>query len=272
MFDFITVEPFDIEKTKQYNLSIQVSLDGFSFTAFDSFNKTAVAFKTTPKKISSELLLVRHLKDWLESESFLKKPFENIRVFVDTDRFTLIPEEFKDDKLPENLYPFIFNENTDIELIENKLPILNACLIFPVHSYLIGLLHQFFNGNKKILHPLSVLLSNPPESIKRNCAVIIASQKYFYLVIYRNNSFLMANSFQILHKNDLVYNVLNSFQQLETARSETELFVCGTVFNISDIESLLRPYFHNISKLKPVQTIVNHEVLNDSLQLYLSVI
>jgi hypothetical protein len=272
MFDFTTDDSFEIEKTLQYTLSIQVSLDGFSFTAFDTFDNRVVAFKTTPLKISSELLLVRHLKDWLESESFLKKRFNNVRIFVDTASFTLIPDEFSEDKFAENLNSLIFNEDTAVELTENKIAVLNARLIFPVHSYLIGLLNQFFNSNKEILHPVSTLLSNPAVNKKRNSAFIITSQKYFHLVIYRNGKLVLANSFQYFHQTDLVYIVLNSFQQVETARSETELFVCGTMYNNSEIESLLIPYFSHISKLKPAQTIVNHEVLNDSLQLYLSVI
>jgi hypothetical protein len=272
MFDFFTDESFDIENTKQYSLSIQVSLDGFSFTAFDTLNNKVVAFKTTPLKISSELLLVRHLKDWLESEGVLKKRFKNVRIFVETNLFTLIPDEFSEDKLTENLNSLIFNPDAGVELTKNNVEALNARLIFPVHAYLTELLSQFFNGNIEILHPLSLLLSNPPKSEKRNCAIIIISRKYFYLIIYRNGNFQMANSFQILHKTDLVYHVLNTFQQLETSRNETELFVCGSMIKNTETEDFLKPYFNHISKLKTDKTMVNQEELNDSLQLYLSVL
>jgi hypothetical protein len=59
---------------------------------------------------------------------------------------------------------------------------------------------------------------------------------------------------------------------LETARSETELFVCDAMKKNTEIEDLLKPYFNHISKLKTDQAIVNHEELNHSLQLYLSTI
>jgi hypothetical protein len=272
MFDFIADDSFEIEKTIQYTLSIQVSLDGFSFTVFDKLNKKVVAIKTTPVKISSKSLLVRHLKDWLESESFLKKRFKNVQVFVFTSPFNLVPEEFSEDKLPDNLISFLFQEDANLELYTNKIEILNARLVFSVQSDLIALLDQFFNSNKEILHPVSAFLSNPLKGEKRNLAILISTQKYFYLVIYRNDKLLLANSFQNLHQSDLIYNVLNSFQQLETARSETELFVCDAMNKNTGIEDLLKPYFNHISKLKTDQTIVNNEELNHSLQLYLSTI
>ena len=272
MFDFTTDDSFEIEKTLQYILSIQVSLDGFSFTAFDTLNNKVVAFKTTPLKISNENLLVRHLKDWLESESFLKKRFKNVRIFVYTATFTMVPEEFSSEKISENLDSLLISEDATLVLAENKIADLNARLVFPVQTDLIALLHQFFNNNKEILHPISAFLSNPVKSEKKNCAIIVTTRKYFYLIIYRNGKLVLANSFQNLHQTDLIYNVLNSFQQLETARSETELIACDTTNKNTEIDDLLKPYFNYISKLKTDPANVNQEVLNHSLQLYLSII
>jgi len=272
MFDFTTDDSFEIEKTIQYSLSIQVSLDGFSFTAFDTLKNKVVAFKTTHVKISSENLLVRHLKDWLETESFLKKRFKYVRIFIYSTTFTIIPEEFCGEKLSENLNSLLFQEDTTVELTENKIACINARLVFPVMRDLISLLNQFFNSKKEILHPILAFLSKPVESEKRNCAFIITTQMFFYLVIYRNGKLLFANSFPYLHHTDLVYNVLNSFKLMETARSETELFVCDVMNKNTEIEDLLKPYFKPISKLKTDKTISNHKELNNSLQLHLSTI
>lgn len=273
MFENITNGSFEIEKTIHYTLSIQVSLDGFSFVVFDSLNNCVVAHKTTPLKISSENLIVRHLKDWLESESILKKHFGNIRIFVFTETFTLIPEDFSNDISPEILNSLLFSVDAKTELNENKITDLNARLVFPVQSDLNGLLNQFFyNSVKEILHPVSVVLSKPIEHKKKNKAVIITTRKFFYLVIFRNGKLLLSNSFQYLQPADLVYNVLNSFNVLKTSRNETELFVFGAIQENTEIENLLQPHFNHISKLKTSQCIENHENLNETLQLFLSII
>jgi hypothetical protein len=81
---------------------------------------------------------------------------------------------------------------------------------------------------------------------------------------------LLANTFQFSHQNDLVYNVLNAFQQIETARIETHLFVAGAVSDKNEIIRLLQPYFENIGLLKIDELVLNPEIVNNRLLLYLS--
>ena len=269
MFDFITDESFDIEKTKQYSLSIQVSLDGFSFLAFDPTENRIVALKNTPLKISSENLLVRRLKEWLETEVMFSKPFNNVRLYFFTEHFVLVPEEFAAENNGEKLNSALFQTDLSSQSIENKIEKINARLIFQLPPYLSEVLHPFFNNNFEIIHPVTKLLESQPESNKRNCAVIITTKKYFLMTVTRNNKLLLANSFPIVHQNDLVYNVLNAFQQLGTARNETQLFVADALNQNSEVEELLKPYFQNINNLKTPEFIANPEIANHSLQLYL---
>ena len=267
MFDFIKDDSFDIEKTKQYSLSIQVSLDGFSFLVVHTSKKRVVAYKSAPLKISSENLLARRLKEWLEKEDLLKKPFSSVCAFIFTENFTLVPAEYSGDKQIENLTTYLFQQDSNNKLIENKIDALNAQLIFAIPTEVMDVLHLQFNNNIKIIHPVTNLLIYPVESKKRNSAVILTTKKYFYLIVTRNSKLILANSFQAEHLNDLVYNVLNTFQQLEIARSETDLYVLGSRNENSEIEDLLKPYFEHISNLKIEGLITNPEIINQSLQL-----
>lgn len=234
--------------------------------------KKIVARKNTILKISSENLLARRLKEWLESENLLKNPFKIVRLFIFTESFTMVPEEYFEDKGHQELTSVIFQENAGNKIIENKIESLNARLIFPVLSEIIEVLHFFFNENPEIIHPFAKLLHAPVKSKKINSAVIISTRKYFFLTVTRNNKLLLANSFQTAHQNDLVYNVLNTFQQLETARSETELFIANGIFDSAEIIGLLQPYFENISLLKTDEMTLNPEITANQLLLYLTLI
>jgi len=264
MFDFIKFGSFDIEKTKEYSLSIQVSLDGFSFLIVHTNEKKVLACKSTPLKISSENLLARRLKEWFEVEDVLKKPFNSVFAFIFTENFTLVPAEYSGDNQIENLTTYLFQHDLNHKLIENKIDVLNAKLIFELPIAVMNVLHLQFNNNIKIIHPVTNLLTYPVESKKRNNAVILTTKKYFYLIITRNTRLILANSFQAEHLNDLVYHVLNTFQQLEIARSETDLYVSGLRNDNSEIEDLLQPYFGNISNLKISGLITNPEIVNQS--------
>ena len=264
MFDFIKLDSFDIEKTKEYSLSIQVSLDGFSFLIVHSSEKKVIAYKNTPLKISNKNLLARRLKEWLEAENIFKNPFNSVFAFFFTENFTLVPAEYSGDNQIENLTTHLFQHDLNNKLIENKIDDLNAKLVFMLPTEVMNVLHLQFNNNVKIIHPVTNLLKYPVESKKRNSAVILTTKKYFYLIITRNTRLILANSFQAEHLNDLVYHVLNTFQQLEIARSETDLYVSGLRNDNSEIEDLLKLYFENISNLKISGLITNPEIINQS--------
>jgi hypothetical protein len=272
MFDFVKDDWFDIEKTKYYKISIQVSLDGFSFLIIHTAENRIVAFKNTPLKISSANLVARRLKEWLELEEILKNPFESVQVFIFAENFTLFPEEYFEEEQRQDLPSMLFQEVEGNYIIETKIASLNARFIFPIPSEINDVLGSFFTEIPEIIHPVAKLLQAPVTSKKRNCAVIISTGKYFFLIVTQNNKLLLANSFQTAHKNDLVYNILNTFQQLEATRSETELYVAGSNTQNSKIEDLLKPYFENIALLKTEGIVINPEITNQFLQLYLTLI
>jgi hypothetical protein len=270
MFDLIKDDSFEVQKTKDYILSIQVCLDGFSFLIVHPDEKKIVAFKSNPLIISSDILIARRLKEWLETEEILKNQFKSVRSFIFSENFALIPEEYSDREWHRNLTSSLFDKKVHNHFYENKITVSDSTLIFPLSQDIIGVLHHFFNKNIEIIHPVTNILNHPFDSTKRNIAVILSTKKYFYLIISRNNKLLLANCYPTIHPNDLVYNIINTFQQLEIARSETELFLAGSVSQNKDIAVLLLPFFENISNLKTEELIVNSEIIDKSLQLYLT--
>ena len=269
MFDLIKDDSFEVQKTKDYTLSIQVCLDGFSFLIVHPDEKRIVAFKSTPIIISSEILIARRLKEWLETEELLKNQFKSVRSFIFSENFTLVPDEYSELEWHRNLTSSLFDKKVHNHFIENKISVSDSILIFPVSQDIITVLQHFFNKNIEIIHPATNILNHPIESKKKNQSVILSTKKYFYLIVSRNNKLLMANSYPTVHPNDLVYNVINTFQQLETSRSETELFLAGSVSQNKDIAVLLLPFFENISSLKTEELIINSEIIDKSLPLYL---
>ena len=271
MFDLIKDDSFEIQKTRDYILSIQVSLDGFSFLIFHPDEKRIVAFKTTPLIISSFTLLARRLKEWLETEELLKNQFKSVRAFIFSEYFSLVPQEYSGSEWQRNLTSALFDKKVHNHFIENRINHLDANLIFPVSQDIISVLQHIFNKEIEIIHPVNNILNHSFESKKRNQAVILSTKKYFYLVIFRNNKLLFANSFPVAHQNDLVYSAINTFKQLGISRVETELFIAGSIAQNKEIAVLLLPFFENIGNLKTEGIISNPEIIDKEIQLYLTI-
>lgn len=247
---------FEIAKTKNYILSIQVCLDGFSFLVVDPDGKQILASKNSPLKISSENLLSRHLKDWLEPEVLLKNPFYAVRLFFYSENFTLIPEEYFGKERHRNLTSALFDKKLSGNFIENKIEDLGVAVFFPVPQDIVNILNQFFK-NIEIIHPITNIIQTVIASVKRNVAFILSTNNFFYMVVLGNGKLVFANSFQNQDPADLVYNILNSIQQLGIVRNETELCIAVAIDQKNEIEGLLKPYFDNINILKTEGLIAN---------------
>lgn len=272
MFDLIKDKSFEIQNTKDYILSIQVCLDGFSFLMFNQEEKKIVAYKTTQVLISSENLLSRRLKEWLDEEDLLKNQFKSVRAIIFTNNFALVPIEYSGSEWNRSLTSAVFDRKVHNLFEENKINAPEANLFFPVSQDIRNVLYHFFTKNTEIIHPLTCILNSGIKSKKSIQSFVLATNKFFYLTISRNNRLLFANSFSINHENDLVYNIINAFQQLEIARSETDLVLAGSKAQNAEIKTLLKPYFLNISNLEAEEFISNPEIVYNSLQLYLSLI
>jgi hypothetical protein len=264
MSDFILDGSFEIVKTKNYILSIQVCLDGFSFLITDPTDSKIVAQKSTSLKISSSNLLSRRLKEWLESEELLKSQFNLVRIFIYTENFTLIPKNYLGQEKQRNLFSILFDKMQGLNLIESDINNLETTLFYPVSQDVLSVLNQFFSKGFEIFHPIKNLIEVNFKTEKRNFSIILATKNYFYLTVFGNNNLMLANSFQTPHINDLVYNVINAFQQLGIARNETDLFVAGAINQNTEIEELLKPYFDCISLLKTEDIIENPLVFKNS--------
>lgn len=259
MFDFVKDNAFEIEKTSDYILSIQVSLDGFSFLVSDPIEKKILAFANSPVKISNEILISRHFKEWIFSNDLFQKNYQKISVVIFSNEFSLIPETFYQEALKNEIHNVLFGENDETEMAENYIEKLKARLIFTLPKGLYELVSQFF-GECEIIHPLKLMLNNLPLLHKKYGAVLLVNTNSFYAVIYSENEVLLVNDFNTAHVNDVVYFILNALQQLKIAVVETDLFLSGVKNNLSIFSDGLQPYFENIAELKPTSEIVNPEI------------
>jgi hypothetical protein len=244
LFGLNTDKAFDTNKTNQYGLSIQVSLDGFSFLVFSEDVKKVPASKNTAVKISSPKLISRHFNDWVNAEPLLKLPYQKVTILLFEEHFTLIPNTTNTELATE----ILTNPGGDRFPFKNQIESIDASLQFGVIIELAETVKTLFS-NAEWTHPVSVLLNNFPAGQKPNTGILTQSQNQYFLVLKRKNQLLLANSFRAEHTSDLVYFLVNTFRQLGISRNLTHLFVAATIENSQHLSELLVPYFPTISAL-----------------------
>lgn len=249
MFDFIDDKSFDIEKTKEYKLSIQVSLDGFSFLVVNPLQNILLVFKSVPLKISSKNLIGRHLKEWILSEELLQKTYKNVYIIIHSNNFTLVPNNYYQFENTGNYSALLFeqekNEKTKVDSVSR----IESKLLFSVHKSILETLESFFE-DFEITHPVKLLIEKTFDLSQMNSLVLYFISNHLNLLLFQNDKLLLANAFKISNINDLVYYVLTILKQTEIESAKTSVFFGGETFVETEIEKVLAPYFESINYLE----------------------
>lgn len=263
MFEWID-DTVDLENTKNYNLSIQVSLGGFSFAVVNPQNNQLVVLKHFPLKISSEVFIARRLTELIETENLLQNTFQKTKIIVFTEKFTLVPEHLFVAEEKKTVLQSLFDINENNKIEKNSLKKFHVKLLFSLPHKLETVFGEN-NSGFSIVHPFSIIAGQLPQTQKEYGLVVLSEQAFLYTFLYNNSEILHANRFRILHPNDVLYYVINIFNQLKINRADTGIFVAGKL-NLPDApEKILGKYFTKINLLDQAGININPEFKNKRL-------
>lgn len=203
----------------------------------------------------------------ISEQEVFQYSFKKTIALIDTPYFTLIPTVFYNENKLEELLRFNVKLPSgnlafkSVELTESQYFLVYA---FP-KNILKSLENSFLNIEYKPL--IEVLIEqNLNNNSKTNFHCHISPQS-FMGVYTSNQKLIFANRFNYEAPEDLVYNVLNIFQQLGLNNELDTLYLSGSISKESDFYKLLYKYIRNIqfkqqpSKLnfdKSIETMPHH--------------
>ncbi len=249
MFEFFE-DSFDLEKSNEYILSIQVSLDGFSFSIVRPSDQKLLCFKNSEIKISSNSLIARRFKEWINSENLLQKTFLKTRIVVFNDIFTLIPEHLHDNSYKQQLTNIMFENSEKMNILETRIEKIDAKLLFHISKDLEKTFREIYS-ECDILHPVKLIVEHFPKDPIGKSLFLYFNDKNLYFVLFENGNLLMANNFSINHTNDVIYYVLTVLKQLGFATKDTHLLYAGKSPYSNEIETNLGVYLHSVKEALP---------------------
>ena len=241
------------EKNLNKKLSIQVSLNGLSFCILNQQKNRIIYFKRLdferqldPVRLLSEIELI------YEREEELKQPVDQVILLFNNALFSLVPEDMFDE---DNASDYLkFNTKilkTDFIAFDGlKQNIINVYIPYA------NITNYFFDkyGEFEYRHSLSVLidslLSLPPD--KETTKVYLHSHLSSYeLVVIENGKLVLANSFEYETKEDFLYYILFTAEQLKLDPLNIDLILLGDITKDSEEYKMAWNYVKNISFLGP---------------------
>ena len=250
----------NIEVTSKRKLSIQFSLDGFSFCTTNTHNEV-IEFSsyTFSKTKNSPELVLEKLQDIFKKEKSLQYDFETVTVIHQNNLNTLVPNEyFKKDALKSYLKYSIKTIATDL-ITFDELDFMNSKNVYVPYVNINNFLFQNF-GEFEYKHYSSVLLEKL-FSIATNdiCCYIHVSKSTFDIVIIKNSNLQFFNVFEYKTKEDFMYYVLFTLEQLDLSKEETLVYILGYMEEDSDLFRLMYTYIRNIDFLSSKNPVFNNQ-------------
>lgn len=257
-------ETLDINSTENYELSIQVSADGFSFSVLDTIRNKFVLIRAFEPEENKNFNSER-ISELLSKDDFLSRRYKKVKIVMPSQKFTLVPAPLFDPAKKDEYFTFNHNLEDGNMIITNKVSDPDVFVVFSVSRSINDLINSHFPGVHPNHHikPLFDNISHGRKSLNENYIHIHIEREYFNLIIFRNNLLKFCNTFNYRNITDILYFVLNVFKKMDIKQEETIHF-SGLTEKYDDLSSNFAIYVRNIKFAEPTGNFTFSYVFNDT--------
>ncbi len=244
-------ETFDLSITENYNISIQASLNGYSFSILDKRRNKYILLRNQGfnQQLTEEELAAK-LGDALREDELLTRVYGSVSFVYLSGRYTIVPESLFD---TENLKAyFSFNQElfeTD-KLYYNNVKAAGAVIIFAIPVELTEKLTDW-NGKVKFYSQIAPFVenfvTNYGEKDDKYKVMVNLHPGFTDIAVLKGNSLKLCNSFGCKNEKDFIYFLLYVFEQLRLNQEDTQVFIAGDIQKNSPHYEILKKHIRNIS-------------------------
>lgn len=231
-------------------LSIQISLSGLSFCVLEKDSNTITCIKHVEfKKKLNPFEVLDKLKHVFNTEKILQKSFNNVQVLHVNELSTLVPKPlFNEDNLADYLKfnskilksDFITHDFISVnDSVNVYVPYVN------VNNYIYDMFGSFtYKHFSTVLIETILSIEKHSETPKVYTNV---SSDHFEIVVVNSNELILYNTFEYTTKDDFIYYLLFTTEQLQLNPETLQLVFLGEINKESELYSIAYKYIRHVS-------------------------
>lgn len=238
-------ENIDLGHSDEYNLSIRLTPDGFSFYIYSPADPSIFHFQET--SLGGKLSYLDHIKKVIFDLGFFSQVFNKTTVTTVSAQYTLVPDAFFDRKKAKELFRFNFHNPQGVVLSEttstgslhvlfNIQEEMHAFLLRnlwnPVFHHHITPLLQLFEKDQKAWDTPSCFVD-----FHDNCATIIC---------FAGDKLLSANTVPCLNPHDTTYYIASLWEKLQFSQTTHRLCLSGEVDTQKTVIDILKKLIRRV--------------------------
>jgi len=245
-------DSFDKNITTSYFLSIQVSLNGLSFSVLDPVRNIYILLKHISfEKEDKNYVQTQEL---LITDPVLNYDYKRVYFLFNTPNATIVPGSLYN--YEETGHTLLFNSRIDKEsqkIESHKIKLADAWNIFAVPDFLYYMVKnqypeiQFFQQYTPQIEAnlISGIVTSEP-------VMYINIQKdIFDIVVLRKYNLLFCNSFKYNNPEEFAYFALNSIKQLNFDQKKLKVILSGIMSGSDSYYNILSRYLNSVSIIRP---------------------
>lgn len=254
MRDFsLADETIDLNRSSSYILSIQINLNGFSFSILDTVRNKYSLLKhyDIPGKLTTDNKGGK-IEEILSKDTSLQNPFKKVNCLCVNPKSMLIPSPLFDEQYIKRYFDFNQPLNELEELHYHYLKKTDSYNVFsvpnPVTNALLGhfpKIHFYHHSYSLINYHINFI-----EEDKTYVGLNLYDN-FIDILVIDNKKLIFFNSFEFQNHDDILYYVLNVYHQLDLDPETIELKMTGTNFKHEQLIKELKEYIKKIHHLKP---------------------
>ena len=237
-----------------HKLSIQVSLNGLSFCVFDTIgNSIPLSNQLEFGKELSPYEVQKELKELIRTSKLEQYNYSEVVVIHRNNLFGLVPRALFDKEELPNYLKFnakilandliAYDEIESYELVNVYVPFVN------INNFIYDLFGAFeFKHNGTVL--IEALLNINTNGKEPICYVYVSEQQ-MDITVLAQKKLLFYNSFRFITKEDFIYYLLFTLEQLKLDTSTVKLRLFGTIEEQDEIYAICYEYIQHLSIFIP---------------------
>ena len=240
----------NIDKLLNKILSIQVSLNGLSFCILNTESNSLTHYSNIKfDKVLSPNDVLYQLKTHLSTNKVLQQDFEKVHLIHENELSTLVPKPlFNEDHLADYLK---FNNKilsndyiTHDELAQND--IVNVYVPYVnINNFLYDAYGTFeFNHFSTLLLNTIFLIH---KGKKETTMYINISENHFEIIVMNGTKLTLYNTFEYQTKEDFIYYILFTAEQLELNPENFPLVLVGNISENDNLYNMAYTYIRHVS-------------------------
>ena len=256
-------ETLDINSTQNYELSVQMSCDGFVFSILDTIRNKYVLLRSFDPD-SNKYFTADAIRDIIGKDDFLTKAYKKVNIVMPSPKFTLVPAPLYDPAKKGDYFSLNLIKDENEIIMTNKVPEPDAYIIFSVLKSLLEISGHFYPGVNPC-HQIKPLLNQVMHYSKNENPTyfhVHIEREFINILVLEQNVLKFSNTFNYRNISDILYYVLNVIKSFNISHDKTIHF-SGLTEKYDDLYSNFAIYIRELKFTGPAGNFSFSYVFND---------